>query len=79
MDYKSRYADRSMTSKWGSTSVNDEFAFLGRTFDANGNAKDWWSYSSEQNFETKADCLVNQYNNYEVFGEYVSVIKTVFL
>jgi len=79
MDYKSRYADRSMTSKCGSTSVNDELAFLGRTFDANGNAKDWWSDSSEQNFKTKAYCLVNQYNSYEVFGEYVSVTKTAFL
>ena len=69
-------ADRSITSKWGSIPLNDEFAFSGRLFDKNGNAKDWWSYSSEENFELKAYCLVNQYNSYEVFGEYVSETRT---
>ncbi|XP_020612862.1 endothelin-converting enzyme 1-like isoform X3 [Orbicella faveolata] len=57
--------------------ITHGFDSQGRTFDANGNAKDWWSYSSEQNFETKADCLVNQYNNYEVFGEYINGQQTL--
>ena len=66
-------------SKQGPESVNDEFTFLGRLFDANGNARNWWSVSSEENFEMKAYCLVNQYDSYEVFGEYVSVTKTSWL
>ena len=44
----------------------------GRLFDKDGNLKDWWSQSSTKNFLYKALCLVRQYNNYEVFGHYVS-------
>ena len=44
----------------------------GRLFDKDGNLKDWWSQSSTRNFLLKSYCLVNQYNNYEVFGHDVS-------
>lgn len=47
--------------------------FVGRLFDKNGNFKDWWSYESEFNFKDRSQCLVDQYSNYEVFGEYVSI------
>ena len=47
--------------------------FVGRLFDKNGNFKDWWSYESEINFKDRSQCLVDQYSNYEVFGEYVSI------
>ena len=55
--------------------VAEYVAFLGRLFDKNGNVKNWWSYSSTLDFERKTKCLVNQYNNYQVFGEHVSKTK----
>ena len=48
------------------------FFCSGRLFDKDGNLKDWWSQSSTTNFLDKAYCLVDQYNNYEVFGHNVS-------
>ena len=51
--------------------------FLGRLFDKNGNFKDWWSYESESNFKDRSQCLVDQYSDYEVFGEYVSTAITL--
>ena len=50
-------------------------SFLGRLFDKNGNVKDWWSLLSKLDFEERTECLVKQYNNYQVFGEYVSKTK----
>ena len=44
----------------------------GRLFDKDGNLKDWWSPSSSLNFNSRASCLVYQYNGYEVFGHNVS-------
>jgi len=38
----------------------------GRQFDENGNLKNWWSESSTQKFNDKAQCLVKQYDNYTV-------------
>ena len=55
--------------------VAEYVAFLGQLFDKNGNVKNWWSSSSTLDFERKTKCLVNQYNNYQVFGEYVSKTK----
>ena len=51
--------------------------FVGRLFDRNGNFKDWWSYESESNFKDRSQCLVDQYSDYEVFGEYVSTAITL--
>ena len=52
--------------------VNKDIVVLGRLFDKYGNVKDWWSLGSKLDFEKRAECLVNQYNNYQVFGENVS-------
>jgi putative endopeptidase len=36
----------------------------GRQFDGVGNLKDWWTKSDAKNFETRAQCLVKQYDGY---------------
>jgi len=38
----------------------------GRLFDAHGNLRSWWSEESGRAFEEKAQCVVEQYENYEV-------------
>ncbi|XP_022793829.1 membrane metallo-endopeptidase-like 1 [Stylophora pistillata] len=48
--------------------ITHGFDSQGRLYDKDGNVKNWWSYSSTYNFDEKAQCLVNQYNNYDVFG-----------
>ncbi|XP_030842474.1 neprilysin-4 isoform X2 [Strongylocentrotus purpuratus] len=37
----------------------------GRHFDIDGNLGIWWSNSSSQSFQRKAQCLVDQYSNYQ--------------
>ncbi|MFZ0414724.1 MAG: M13 family metallopeptidase [Candidatus Acidiferrales bacterium] len=36
----------------------------GRKFDAHGNLRDWWTPADEKNFNDRAQCIVNQFNNY---------------
>ena len=36
----------------------------GRHFDAKGNLRDWWTPKDAEQFEKRAECLVNQYSNY---------------
>lgn len=36
----------------------------GRQFDAKGNLRDWWSPPVNKEFETRAACVVDQYNGY---------------
>jgi putative endopeptidase len=38
----------------------------GSQYDAEGNLKMWWTPDDRKNFEQKADCIVEQFNNYEV-------------
>lgn len=38
----------------------------GRLFDAQGNLRSWWSESSGKAFEEKAECVVEQYEQYKV-------------
>ena len=38
----------------------------GRQFAADGNLKDWWTKTDADNFKTRADKVVNQYNNFTV-------------
>lgn len=38
----------------------------GSQFDAQGNLKMWWTPEDRQRFETKAECVVEQFDNYEV-------------
>jgi predicted metalloendopeptidase len=41
----------------------------GRKFDAQGNLKDWWTMQDSQNFEARAQCLVDQYAQYVVVDD----------
>jgi putative endopeptidase len=41
----------------------------GRQFDAEGNLKDWWTKQDNQNFNTRAQCLVDQYARYVVVDD----------
>ncbi|MEO8737824.1 MAG: M13 family metallopeptidase, partial [Edaphobacter sp.] len=36
----------------------------GRKFDGKGNLDDWWTPTDTKNFETRTDCLVNEYGNF---------------
>lgn len=42
------------------------FDSLGRRYDADGNMRDWWTPTDAENFERKAEKLVDQANSYEV-------------
>ena len=44
------------------------FDNTGRAYGANGNIENWWSPDSEQQFEERASCLVNQANAYTIDG-----------
>ena len=39
---------------------------LGRQFDKDGNAVDWWSEATVEAFTERAQCFVDMYNNYTV-------------
>jgi endothelin-converting enzyme/putative endopeptidase len=41
----------------------------GRKFDAQGNLKDWWTPEDNKNFETRAQCVVDQYAQYVVVDD----------
>lgn len=49
----------------------------GRNFDGDGNKKDWWSAETSDAFDSHAQCLANQYSNFEVIGEDGSLIGNV--
>jgi endothelin-converting enzyme/putative endopeptidase len=36
----------------------------GRKFDGKGNLSDWWTDADAKNFETRTDCLVNEYGGF---------------
>lgn len=41
---------------------------VGRKYDKNGNAVDWWTQETINKYEDKTQCFVNQYNSYLVPG-----------
>src|SRR3984885_14022334 len=41
----------------------------GRKFDAQGNLKDWWTPEDNKNFESRAQCVVDQYAQYVVVDD----------
>jgi putative endopeptidase len=41
----------------------------GRQFDLDGNLKDWWSKSVNEEFERRAECVKKQYDSYTVLGD----------
>ena len=46
--------------------VTHGFDDEGSQYDAAGNLKVWWTADDRARFEKKADCIVNQFDNYEV-------------
>jgi putative endopeptidase len=40
----------------------------GRQYDAEGNLKDWWKPEDAKKFNEKSKVVVNQYNNFTMFG-----------
>ncbi|XP_033208413.1 endothelin-converting enzyme homolog [Belonocnema kinseyi] len=45
------------------------FDVTGRKYDENGNAIRWWSEKMINAYDKKADCFVDQFNEYEVGGK----------
>ena len=41
----------------------------GRKYDARGNLHDWWKADDAKNFESRAQCLVDQYNGFTAVDE----------
>lgn len=46
--------------------ITHGFDPTGKGFDKNGNLQDWWSPEANKTFYEKAQCIVDQYNNYLV-------------
>ena len=43
----------------------------GRQYDKFGNLVDWWGNKSEQQFNDLAQCFVDEYSQFTVFGHHV--------
>jgi putative endopeptidase len=50
--------------------ITHGFDDQGRKYDAAGNLQDWWTAEDGKNFETKAQVLVDQYNNFAVLDTF---------
>ena len=44
----------------------------GRRYDKDGHRRMWWTKKSIEAFKKRAECFVEQYSNYEMFGIPVS-------
>ena len=48
---------------------------VGRQFDKDGIQRMWWTEESVEEFNDRAQCFVEQYSEYEMFGLSVSVVS----
>ncbi|CZT52630.1 related to endothelin-converting enzyme 1 [Rhynchosporium secalis] len=48
--------------------LSHAFDSTGRHYDQNGNYTDWWTNSTVEAFEERAECFVDQYHKYTVTG-----------
>src|SRR5262249_54490145 len=63
---------RSMTAIVGHE-LTHGFDDEGRHFDENGDLSDWWTAGAASGFETRAQCLVDQFDGYEALpGQFVN-------
>ena len=46
--------------------ITHGFDDVGSEFGKNGNIVDWWDPATKANFDERAECILNQYNNYIV-------------
>ena len=58
---------------------NTLVSFLGREYDKMGNLRPWWNNASIENFEKRTECMVDQYSQYKLNGNSVSIIVLTFL
>ena len=49
----------------------------GRYFDGYGNRKNWWQKTSNDAFNQRAECFVDQYNQYQVNNRYIDGLQTL--
>ena len=56
----------------------DYFFFQGREYDELGNMRDWWNNNTLEQFESRTQCIVNQYSSYTIpTGQNVSGTLTL--
>jgi predicted metalloendopeptidase len=49
----------------------------GKKFDATGNLSNWWTPSVDQEFTKRAQCVIDQYSQFEVVpGVYINGVQT---
>lgn len=53
--------------------VKQWFMSLGGQYDRHGNLKQWWTKESYRKFQTKAECIVNLYDNFTVYNQKVGL------
>jgi putative endopeptidase len=46
--------------------ITHGFDDQGAKFDLNGNVKDWWTPADLKNFESRSECVINQFSSFEV-------------
>ena len=58
--------------------ITHGFDDKGRQFDHVGNINQWWDHESSEKFHNKAQCIIDQYNNYKVeeVGIYLNGLNT---
>lgn len=57
--------------------MSHAFDNQGREYDANGNLRVWWSNESLSNYETKSQCFVKQYGNFQIGNEQINGHRTL--
>ena len=53
-----------------------QLCILGRQYDKNGRRRMWWTQEAVQAFNERAQCFVEQYSNFEMYGIPVSICET---
>ncbi|XP_076293708.1 M13 family metallopeptidase neprilysin 3 isoform X1 [Lasioglossum baleicum] len=49
----------------------------GREYDLNGNLNQWWNNATIDRFKNRTECIVDQYNSYEIHGRHVNGRQTL--
>jgi len=57
--------------------ISHGFDSQGRKFDGTGKLTDWWTETSARQFETRAQCLKDQYSEYVIAGLHVNGEQTI--
>ncbi|KAI0238131.1 hypothetical protein LSAT2_011234 [Lamellibrachia satsuma] len=57
--------------------ISHAFDNRGRLFDKFGNLKEWWTKRSSKAYKKRTECMINQYNNFTVFGRHLNGLLTL--